>query len=98
MSDLSQLNSASLYPPLNLPAVQPHQLKRGLEIQTRYFFADSIPGNKGKIVRAWQTAKGHWYVRVNFGKNQGGQSLLKTMVLDAMALLHPSNEVRRQHD
>ncbi|EKP0311675.1 hypothetical protein ACTG16_23200 [Aeromonas sp. 23P] len=83
--DLNSLNSASLYPPLMLPAVTPDQLKRGTPIQTRYFYADSIPGNKGKVVRFWSTAKG-WYVRVNYGKNLGGQSLLKTMLMDALAL------------
>lgn len=74
----------STFPPLDLPAVEPSALKRGLPVQTRYFYADSIPGNKAKVVRFWDSPRGI-YVRCNFGKNLGGQSILKTMILDALA-------------
>lgn len=81
----AHLNGSSLYPPLDLPTVAPTVLKRGLGVQVRYFYADSVPGNQAKVVRHWNTPHGI-QVRCNFGKNLGGQSLLKTMPLDALAL------------
>jgi hypothetical protein len=86
MRQLNSLNSATLYPPLHLPALTLSDLKKSLPIQTRYFYADSVSGRQGKVVRWWTTPKGSTYVRVNYGKNLGGQSLLKTMCLDALAL------------
>jgi len=74
-----------LYPSLSLPAAPVAALKRGTELQTRYFCADSLPGNRCKVVRVIQTNRGV-FVRCNYGKNLGGQSLLKTMPLDALAL------------
>ena len=59
----------SLYQPLNCPELNPTALKRGLEVQTRIFYADSVPGNKAKVVRFWETPKG-WFVRLNYGKNE----------------------------
>ncbi len=73
------------YPPLDAPTVPASELKRGLTVQTRYFYADSPPGNRAKVVRFWDTPKGI-FVRCNYGKNLGGQSLLKTMPIDALAL------------
>jgi len=81
-----RLNSASLFPPLNLPVASPVQLKRGTRVVTRYFYADSVPGNQATVVRTWQAPTGEWFVRVNCGKNLSRQSLLKTMCLDALAL------------
>jgi|TARA_A100001518_G_C1222020_1_gene66885 hypothetical protein len=75
----------SLYPPLNCPELDPTALKRGLEVQTRIFYADSLPGRKAKVVRFWETPKG-WFVRLNYGKNLSGQSLLKTMPCNVLAL------------
>lgn len=75
----------ALFPPLDAPAVPAADLKRGLAVQTRYFYADSKPGNRAKVVRYWDTPKGV-FVRCNYGKNLGGQSLLKTMPLDALAV------------
>ncbi|EPV3031772.1 MULTISPECIES: hypothetical protein [Pseudomonas] len=74
-----------LYPALDLPALDVARLRRGLAVQTRIFFADSIPGNKAKVIRFWDTPKGV-FVRCNYGKNQGGQSLLKTMPANVLAL------------
>lgn len=79
------MSASSLYPPINSPAVETSQLKRGLAVQTRYFYADSPPGNQAKVVRFWDSPKGV-FVRCNYGKNLGGQSLLKTMPLDALCL------------
>ncbi|EIU1447155.1 hypothetical protein H2O04_23160 [Pseudomonas aeruginosa] len=73
-----------LYPALDLPALDVARLRRGLAVQTRIFFADSIPGNKAKVIRFWDTPKGV-FVRCNYGKNQGGQSLLKTMPANVLA-------------
>ncbi len=36
-----------LYPALDLPALDVARLRRGLAVQTRIFFADSIPGVNG---------------------------------------------------
>lgn len=74
-----------LYPPLDLPALDTTLLKRGLSVQTRHFYADSLPGKKATVVRHWQTHNGVW-VRCNYGRNAGGQSLLKTMHASALAL------------
>lgn len=75
----------SLYPPLDLPELDTSLLKRGLQVQTRVFYADSLPGNKAKVVRFWDSPKGT-FVRLNYGKNLGGQSLLKTMPANVLAL------------
>ncbi|EJQ7926953.1 hypothetical protein ABHI80_005588 [Pseudomonas aeruginosa] len=74
-----------LYPALDLPALDVARLRRGLAVQTWIFFADSIPGNKARVIRFWDTPKGV-FVRCNYGKNQGGQSLLKTMPANVLAL------------
>ncbi|HCF3018822.1 TPA: hypothetical protein NIB55_006104 [Pseudomonas aeruginosa] len=74
-----------LYPPLNLPELDPALLKRRLQVQTRTFYADSLPGSKATVVRFWDTPKGV-FVRLNYGKNLGGQSLLKTMPANVLAL------------
>ena len=79
------MNSASLYPPLTLPAADASLLKRGTAVQTRYFFADSVPGSKATVVRVRPSRTGPM-VRCNFGKNLSGQSLLKWMCADALAL------------
>jgi len=76
----------SLYPSLDLPSAPVSALKRGTCVQTRYFYADSLPGAKATVVRHWES-KGHHWVRLNYGKNLGGQSILKTMPLDALALV-----------
>lgn len=90
------MNSHSIYPPLNSPAVLPETLKRGLQVQTRYFYADSAPGNKATVVRHWSTPAGI-QVRCNFGKNLGGNSLLKTMPIDALSLETPtSTDLRKK--
>lgn len=75
----------SLYPPLKLPPVAPADLKRGVKVRTRYFYADSLPGSVATVVRSWPAPNGHW-VRCNYGRNLGGKSLLKTMPADALAL------------
>jgi hypothetical protein len=74
----------TLYPALDVPAVDAATLKRGLAVRTRYFYADSVPGNKATVVRFWDTPRGT-FVRCNYGKNLSGKSLLKTMPLDALA-------------
>ncbi|HFL2868575.1 TPA: hypothetical protein ACGWVL_002949 [Pseudomonas aeruginosa] len=74
-----------LSPALDLPALDVARLRRGLAVQTRIFFADSIPGNKARVIRFWDTPKGV-FVRCNYGKNQGGQSLLKTMPANVLVL------------
>ncbi len=73
------------YPPLNLPAVHAGVLSKGDKVQTRYFYADSLPGSKATVVRVRNTPKGS-FVRCNYGKNQSGQSILKWMYADALAL------------
>lgn len=75
----------SPFPSLNLPELDPALLKKGLEVQTRTFYADSKPGSRAKVVRYWDTPKGP-FVRLNYGKNLGGQSLLKTMPCNVLAL------------
>lgn len=72
------------FPPLPLPAVDATCLRKGSFVQTRYFFADSIPGRRAEVVRVRQTPKGP-FVRCNYGKNLSGQSLLKWMPADALA-------------
>lgn len=72
------------FPALPLPAVDVAELRRGSPVQTRYFFADSVPGNRATVVRVRYTPKGPW-VRCNYGKNLSGQSLLKWMPADALA-------------
>lgn len=79
------MNSQALYPPLQLPAVNVTALTRGTCVQTRYFFADSVPGSKATVVRVRESKTGPW-VRCNFGKNLSGQSLLKWMCADSLAL------------
>lgn len=79
------MNSHALYPPLALPAVDAPSLKRGTRVQTRYFFADSVPGSEATVVRVKGSRAGPW-VRCNFGKNLSGQSLLKWMCADSLAL------------
>ena len=79
------MNRQSIYPALDRTSLMPDELVRGLEVQVRYFYADSLPGTKAKVVRYWDTPAGI-NVRCNFGKNLGGQSLLKTMPIDALAL------------
>lgn len=88
------MNSHSIYPPLNSPALAPETLKRGLQVQTRYFYADSAPGQKATVVRHWNTSTGI-QVRCNFGKNLGGLSLLKTMPIDALSLGKPASTDQR---
>ena len=74
-----------LYPSLKLPALQADQLRKGLDVQTRYFYADSLPGRRATVVRHWTTHNGTW-VRCNYGRNLSGKSLLKTMPADTLAL------------
>lgn len=69
---------------LSLPPVDVALLRRGSPVQTRYFYADSLPGHKATVVRVRNTPKGIW-VRCNYGKNQSSQSLLKWMPDDALA-------------
>ncbi len=76
--------SHDCFPPLELPAIDQSLLVRGCQVQTRYFFADSLPGSKSTVVRTRNSPQGVW-VRCNFGKNQGGHSLLKWMCADALA-------------
>lgn len=59
-------------------------------VQTRYFYADSVPGRQATVVRVRHTPKGA-FVRCNYGKNLSGQSLLKWMCADALALVSPDN-------
>lgn len=73
------------FPPLNLPAADATLLKRGMAVQTRYFYADSVPGSRATVVRVRNTPKGSW-VRCCYGKNLSNQSLLKWMPADALAL------------
>lgn len=75
----------SCYPNLAAPELDSALLTKGLRVQTRVFYADSIPGNKATVMRFWTTHNGTW-VRCNYGKNQSGQSLLKTMPLNVLAL------------
>lgn len=75
----------SRYPALDVPVLDVSLLRRGLAIQTRVFYADSIPGNKAHVVRFWDTPKGV-FVRCNYGKNLSGKSLLKTMPANVLAL------------
>jgi hypothetical protein len=86
MTDLKTLNSASTYPPLNIPPANPEELKRGTEVVIRYFYADSLPGRKSKVLRKYQSLDGRWFVRVKFGVNRGGQSLLKSFPLSVLGL------------
>jgi len=74
-----------LYPPLDLPELDTSLLKRNLKVQTRTFYADSLPGSKAAVVRFWDSPKGV-FVRLNYGKNLSGQSLLKTMPANVLAL------------
>jgi hypothetical protein len=78
--------ASDLYPALSVPALDTTKLKRGLAVQTRVFYADSLPGNKAKVVRFWTAQNGTW-VRCNYGKNAGGRSLLKTMPANVLALV-----------
>lgn len=75
----------TLYPKLEVPELDPALLKRGLKVQTRIFYADSLPGSKATVVRFWTVQSGTW-VRCNYGKNKGGHSLLKTMPANVLAL------------
>ena len=75
----------SSWKPLDLPAVEVERLKRGVVVQTRYFFADSVPGSKASVVRVRKDKHGNYWVRCNYGKNLSGQSLLKWMTADALA-------------
>lgn len=79
------MNSQDIYPPLDLPALDSSVLKRGLAVRTRYFYADSAPGQQATVVRFWQTSSGV-QVRCNYGKDLGGNSLLKTMPVDALSI------------
>lgn len=56
-----------LYPDLQLPELDVTLLQRGLAVQTRIFYADSLPVNKATVVRFWDTPKGV-FVRCNYGK------------------------------
>lgn len=75
----------SLYPSLPVPELNPTLLKRGLKVQTRVFYADSVPGGQATVVRFWTAYNGTW-VRCNYGKNRSGKSLLKTMPANVLAL------------
>lgn len=74
-----------MYQKLDLPAVEKKALKRGLPVQTRYFYGHSVAGSQAKVVRVMETARGV-FVRCNFGKNLGGENLINTLPLDALAL------------
>lgn len=76
----------ALYPPLSLPVVDVASLRRGAAVQTRSFFADSVPGSKATVVRVRKDMHGNSWVRCNYGKNRSGQSILKWMCADALAL------------
>lgn len=75
-----------LYPPLKLPAVNAAGLIRGIRVQTRIFFADSLPGNKAIVVRVRKDKHGNDWVRCNYGKNVSGKSILKWMDANSLAL------------
>jgi hypothetical protein len=77
--------SHSLYPSLLVPELDYRLLKRGLKVQTRVFYADSLPGREATVVRFWTAHNGTW-VRCNYGKNLSGKSLLKTMPANVLAL------------
>ncbi len=74
------------YPPLDLPPLAGGVLRKKLAVQTRYFYGNSVPGNRAVVIRFWESPKGIW-VRCNYGKNLSGQSLLKTMPIDALCLV-----------
>lgn len=80
--------SNNLYPPLDLPPLDPLRSRRGSLVQTRYFYADSLPGRPATVVRSWTVHTGTW-VRCNYGNNLSGKSILKTMPADALALASP---------
>lgn len=75
----------AIYPPLNAPPLDVDWVKRGTKVMTRYFFANSIPGNKATVVSV-KRLKDRAIVRCNYGQNQSGQSLLKWMDADALTL------------
>lgn len=77
----------TLYPPLSLPGVDVPTLRRGARVQTRTFFADSVPGSKATVVRVRKDRHGNDWVRCNYGRNLSGQSILKWMCADALALV-----------
>lgn len=74
------------FPSLDLPELDTSLLKKGLKVQTRIFYADSVPGNKATVVRYWNSPNGVW-VRCNYGKNLSGKSILKTMPANVLALV-----------
>ena len=74
-----------LYPPLKTPEVCLEDLKRGVKVKTRIFYADSLPGSEATVVRFWTVHNGIW-VRCNYGKNLSGKSLLKTMPANVLTL------------
>lgn len=76
----------ALHPTLPLPCVDVATLRRGTSVQTRSFFADSVPGSKAAVVRVRRDKYGNGWVRCNYGKNLSGQSILKWMCADALAL------------
>lgn len=72
--------------PLDLPPITEGQIKRGLKVQTRYYYADSLPGNKATVVKYYKV-NNRVYVLCNYGVNLSGQHLLQTMPLNALALI-----------
>lgn len=61
--------------------------KRGQEVETIYQCLSSAAGSRSKVVKTRKDTNGSTWVRCNFGKNQGGQSLLKWMPADALKLV-----------
>lgn len=83
--EVGRLNPS--YPPLDKPPLAGGDLRKKLAVQTRYFYGNSVPGNRAVVIRYWEESpKGIW-VRCNYGKNLSGQSLHKTMPIDALCLV-----------
>jgi hypothetical protein len=64
------------------------EFPRGAKVTTTRFYADSPVGSVGTVIRSWRDPKrGFRWVRVNYGRNLSGKSLLKTMSADCLAVI-----------
>lgn len=61
----------------------------GATVRTKIEGSASAIGNLGKIIRSWADPAGVAWVRVNYGKNLGGKSIIKTKLAALLEVVQP---------
>jgi hypothetical protein len=74
------------YKPIDAPALDAADLRKGLQVQTREFYACSAPGNRWTVV-TWRQMPHRTEVRLKSRPNLGGQCVFKWIPTSVLALV-----------